>query len=154
MPSLVIKPLLEQKVPFSPWWGYTAPQSQPSLGLGDSLEILSYWCKIWFPLSQHHKKYRYACLLLLLYSRPVLAFRYCHCLHLSVCVSMCLCINSWVCPPCENSSTVEANTTKVGQQIQNTMVKICIVNLGLIDLELQVQIYLIKKSSCPVCPPG
>ena len=60
------------------------------------------------------------------YPRSVLAFGYCRCLR--VCV--CLCVRqSWACPS-DNSSTVQARITKFGPERQNTLVKIPIVFWG------------------------
>ena len=60
------------------------------------------------------------------YLRPVLAFGYCRCLR----VSVCLCVRqSWACPS-DNSSTVQARITKFGPEKQNTLVKIPIVFWG------------------------
>ena len=60
------------------------------------------------------------------YPRPVLAFGYCRCLR----VSVCLCVRqSWACPS-DNSSTVQARITKFGSEKQNTLVKIPIVFWG------------------------
>ena len=46
------------------------------------------------------------------YPRPVLAFGYCRCLRLSVCVSMC--VHQRLGCPCNNSSPVQARITKFG----------------------------------------
>ena len=47
------------------------------------------------------------------YPRPVLAFGYCPCLRVCVCVSV---RQSWACP-CDNSSTVQARITKFGSEM-------------------------------------
>ena len=57
------------------------------------------------------------------YPRPVLAFGYCRCLRLSVCVSV---RQPRACPH-HNSSRVQARTTKFGQKMQNNFVKVPIV---------------------------
>ena len=62
------------------------------------------------------------------YSRPVLAFGYCRCLRLCVCVCLSVC-QSRVCPR-DNSSPVQARITKFGAQMQNTLVKVPIVLWG------------------------
>ena len=62
------------------------------------------------------------------YPRPVLAFGYCRCLRLCVCVCLSVC-QSRVCPR-DNSSPVQARITKFGAQIQNTLVKVPIVLWG------------------------
>ena len=61
------------------------------------------------------------------YLRPVLALSYCHCLYLCVCVSVSVCQTRFC--PCDNSSPVQARTTKFGQKwkMQNTLIKIPIV---------------------------
>ena len=69
------------------------------------------------------------------YPRPVLAFGYCRCLRLSVCV----CVRQPRACPRHKSWRVQAKTTKFGQKVQNNMVKVPIV-LGAIDLDLQGQI--------------
>ena len=52
----------------------------------------------------------------LFYPRPVLAFGYCPCLRLSVCVSVRLSVFAVsTCCPCDNSSPVQARITKFGQ---------------------------------------
>ena len=59
------------------------------------------------------------------YPRPVMAFRYCHHLRLSVCV--CVCVRqSSVCPD-DNLSPAQATITKIRPEVQNTLVKIPIV---------------------------
>ena len=58
------------------------------------------------------------------YPRPVLAFGYCRCLRVCVCVRQ-----SWACPS-DNSSTVQARIIKFGPEKQNTLVKIPIVFWG------------------------
>ena len=62
------------------------------------------------------------------YPRPVLAFGYCRCLRLCVCVCLSVC-QSRVCPR-DNSSPVQARITKFGAQMQNTLVKVLIVLWG------------------------
>ena len=58
------------------------------------------------------------------YPRPVLAFGYCRCLRLSVCVSVCVCVRQpWACP-CHKSSRVQARTIKFGQKVQKNLVKV------------------------------
>ena len=62
------------------------------------------------------------------FSRPFLAFGYCH--HLCVCPCVCV-YQSLACPlvcvsiPC--SSAVQARITKFGSEVQNTLVKIPII---------------------------
>ena len=57
------------------------------------------------------------------YPRPVMAFGYCRCLRLSVCV----CVRqSSVCPD-DNLSPAQATITKFGPEVQNTLIKIPIV---------------------------
>ena len=60
------------------------------------------------------------------YPRPVLAFGYCRCLRVCVCVSV---RQSWACP-CDNSSTVQARITKFGSEMLKTLIKIPIVLWG------------------------
>ena len=55
------------------------------------------------------------------YPRPVLAFGYCHCLHLCVCVCQ-----SLACP-CDNLGPVQARIAKFGSKMQKTLVKVPIV---------------------------
>ena len=56
-----------------------------------------------------------------------LAFGYCRCLRLSMCVSMCMSMcQPWTCL-CHNSSPVQARVTKFGPEVQNTLVKIPII---------------------------
>ena len=61
------------------------------------------------------------------YPRMVLAFGYCY-LHLS-CLCQCVCVS--VCQPSgclgQNSSPVQAKTTKFGQKVQNNLVKLVVV---------------------------
>ena len=57
------------------------------------------------------------------YPRPVLAFGYCRCLRLSVCV----CVRQPRACPHHNSSRVQARTTKFEQKMQNNLVKVTIV---------------------------
>ena len=59
------------------------------------------------------------------YPRPVLAFGYCPCLRLCVCVCLSVC-QSLACPR-DNSGPVQARTTKFGQKMQKTLVKVSIV---------------------------
>ena len=56
------------------------------------------------------------------YPRPVLAFEYCRCLHLSVCVHVYV-GHPRVCPR-HNSSPLQDRITKFGSEVQNTLVKI------------------------------
>ena len=63
------------------------------------------------------------------YPRPVLAFWYCHCLRLWVCVSVCVCVfvyQSRACPP-DNSWPIQARITKFEPDMQNTLVEVPIV---------------------------
>ena len=61
------------------------------------------------------------------YPRPVMAFGYCRCLCLSVCVYVRVCVRqSSVCPD-DNLSPAQATITKFGPQVQNTLIKIPIV---------------------------
>ena len=55
------------------------------------------------------------------YPRPVLAFRYCRCLHLCVCVS--LCVNHLLVLH-DYSGPVQTRITKFGPEVQNTLVTI------------------------------
>ena len=57
------------------------------------------------------------------YPRPVLAFGYCRCLRLSVCV----CVRQPQACPHHNSSRVQARTTKFEQKMHNNLVKVPIV---------------------------
>ena len=57
------------------------------------------------------------------YPRPVLAFGYCRCLRLSVCV----CVRQPRACPRHKSPRVRARTTKFGQKVQNNLVKVPIV---------------------------
>ena len=59
--------------------------------------------------------------------RPVLASGYCHCLRLSVCLSVCLCVRQPRVCPCLKSSSVQARTTKFWQKVQNNLIKVPIV---------------------------
>ena len=69
------------------------------------------------------------------YPRPVLAFRYCHCLRLCVCVFVCLSVCLSVCflsvnhllTPRDNSGPVQARIAKFGPKMQKTSVKVPIV---------------------------
>ena len=71
------------------------------------------------------------------YPRPVLAFGYCRCLRLSVCVSVCV-RQPWACPR-HKSPRVQARTTKFGQKVQTTWLR-SLLFWGAIDLDLQGQI--------------
>ena len=58
-----------------------------------------------------------------------MAFGYCHRLRLSVCVRVCVYVDvrqSSVCPD-DNLSPAQATITKIGPEMQNTLVKIAIV---------------------------
>ena len=55
------------------------------------------------------------------YPRPVLAFGYCRCLRLSVCVRQ-----PSACPR-DNLSPIQSRITKFGPEVQNNLVKIPIV---------------------------
>ena len=68
---------------------------------------------------------------------PVLAFWYCRCLRLCVCMCVYL---SLACLH-DNSGPIQARITKFGSKMQNTLVKNPIFG-GAIDLDLQGQIYL------------
>ena len=57
------------------------------------------------------------------FPRPVLAYGYCRCLRLSVCVSV---RQSLACPR-DNSGPVQARITKFGPKIQNSLIKVPIV---------------------------
>ena len=59
------------------------------------------------------------------YPRPVLAFGYCRCLRVCVCVRVSV-RQSSACP-CNNSSTVQARITKFGPEMEKTLVKIPII---------------------------
>ena len=61
------------------------------------------------------------------YPRPVLAFGYCRCLRLSVCVSVCVCVRQPRACPRHKSPRVQARTTKFGQKVQNNLVKVPVV---------------------------
>ena len=61
------------------------------------------------------------------YPRPVLAFGYCHRLRLWVCVSVCVCVYQSRACPHDNSSPIQAKTTKFGSEMQNTLVWVPIV---------------------------
>ena len=60
------------------------------------------------------------------YPRPVLAFGYCRCLRLSVCV----CVRQPRACPRHKSSRVQTRTTKFRQKVQNNLVKVPIVLRG------------------------
>ena len=66
--------------------------------------------------------------LLCFYPRPVLAFGYCRCLRLCVCVCLYVC-QSRVCQR-DNSSPVQARIIKFGAQMQTTLVKVPVVLWG------------------------
>ena len=68
----------------------------------------------------------------------VLAFGYCH--RLRLCVCPCVCVYQSLACPHDNSSAPQASITKFGSEMQNTLVKMPIIFLGLIDLDLQGQI--------------
>ena len=74
--------------------------------------------------SPHKGQWRGA---LIFYPRPVLAFGYCRCLRLSVCVSVCVCVRQPQACPRHKSPRVQARTTKFGQKVQNNLVKVPIV---------------------------
>ena len=57
------------------------------------------------------------------YPRPVLAFGYCRCLRLCVCLSVC---QSLACPR-DNSGSVQARITQFEPKMQRTLVKVPIV---------------------------
>ena len=72
-----------------------------------------------------------------IYPRPVWAFGYCRCLRLSVCVCLfgfpCVCVRLFVRPSvclsvrpclCQPRACARSRTTKFGQKIQNTLVKV------------------------------
>ena len=59
------------------------------------------------------------------YPRPVLAFGYCRCLRLCVCVRQSVC-QSLACPR-DNSGPVQARNTKFRSHVQNNLVKVPIV---------------------------
>ena len=70
-----------------------------------------------------------------------MAFGYCHRLRLSLSVCVYVCVRqSSVCPD-DNLSPAQATITKIGPEVQNTLVRIPIV-FGFIDLDLQGQIEL------------
>ena len=62
------------------------------------------------------------------YPRPVLAFGYCRCLRLYVCVCPSVC-QSLACPR-DNSGPVQARIAKFGPKMQKTLVKVPIVLRG------------------------
>ena len=59
------------------------------------------------------------------YPRPVLAFGYCRCLRLCVCVCLSVC-QSFACPR-DNLGPIQARITKFGPKMQKTLVKVPIV---------------------------
>ena len=61
------------------------------------------------------------------YPRPVLAFGYCRCLRLCVCVSVCLSVCQSLACPRDNSGPVQARIAKFGPKMQKTFVKVPIV---------------------------
>ena len=87
------------------------------------------------------------------YPRPVLAFRYCCCLRVYVCVFVCVC-QSLACPH-DNSWPVQARITKFGSDMWKTLVKISIVLWSnrpwpsRSNLTCKVQIYPILSFSAP-----
>ena len=76
------------------------------------------------------------------YPRPVLAFGYCRCLRLCVCVSVCLSVcQSLVCP-CNNLGPVQARIAKFGPKMQKTLVKVPIVFGGQLTSTFKVKFNL------------
>ena len=61
------------------------------------------------------------------YPRPGLAFGYCRCLRLCVCVSVCLYVCQSLACPRDNSGPVQARIAKFGPKIKKTLVKVPIV---------------------------
>ena len=110
--------------------------------LEHSIQLKKNWGKFWDTVSVNSWNI-YICICSFcchFHPRPVLAFGYCHCLRLSMCVSMYVCVipdfgacwyNNW--------SPVQTRITKFGIEVQNTLVKIPIV-LWVIDLDIQGQI--------------
>ena len=64
------------------------------------------------------------------YPRPVLAFGYCRCLRLCVCVSVCPSVCQSLACPRDNSGPVQARIAKFGPKMQKTLVKVPIVLRG------------------------
>ena len=65
---------------------------------------------------------------LISYLRPSLAFGYCRCLHMSMCLYVRACVCQPRVHPRHNSSPFQARITKFGSEVQNTLVKIPIVS--------------------------
>ena len=65
--------------------------------------------------------------LICFYPRPVLAFGYCRCLRLCVCVSVCPYVCQSLACPRDNSGPVQARIAKFGPKMQKTLVKVPIV---------------------------
>ena len=61
------------------------------------------------------------------YPRPVLAFGYCRCLRVCVCLSVCPSVCQSLTCPGDNSGPVQARIAKFGPKMQKTLVKVPIV---------------------------
>ena len=116
------------------WGALVVSGGQPLFTLGPTF-ALSQWYFLSLPLARSIN--------IDFYPRPVLAYGYCPCLCLSVRPSVSSCVRHQVCPH-DNSSPVQARTTKFGPEVQNTLVEIPIV-LG-VDWAWPVKFNLFSKS--------
>ena len=122
--------------------GVSSERRRSSCSSWFSVQKLLYFFAYVCPIQAHSRpKNKRKCKKLMdFYPRPVLAFRYCCWLHLSVCVCVCVCVcHSRGCP-CHNSSLLQARITKLGSEVQNTLVEIHIILRGGLTLTFEVKL--------------